>query len=47
LPFQEKFVGHRLKLLDAAEKIWAPLRNLFATPGVPSRCLRKFKDVNL
>ena len=32
----EKRVGHRLKLLDIVEKIWAPPRKLFAPPGVPS-----------
>jgi len=32
----EKCVGHGLKLLDIVQKIWAPLRRLFAPPGVPS-----------
>jgi len=32
----EKSVGHSWKLLDIGWKIWAPLRKLFATPGVPS-----------
>jgi len=32
----EKSVGHSLKLLDALQKIWAPLRKLFTPPGVPS-----------
>jgi len=32
----EKSVGHSWKLLDIVWKIWAPLRKLFATPGVPS-----------
>jgi len=31
----EKFVGHSLKLLDTVQNIWAPLRKLFAPPGVP------------
>jgi len=34
-PPQEKFVGYILKLLDIVQKIWAPLRKLFAPPGVP------------
>ena len=29
----EKCVGHGLKLLDTVQKIWAPLRKLFAPPG--------------
>ena len=33
---QQKFVGYILKLLDIVQKIWAPLRKLFAPPGVPS-----------
>ena len=36
LPPLEKCVGHRLKLLDIAQKIWAPPRKLFVPPGVPS-----------
>ena len=32
--FLEKCVGHNLKLLDIFWKIWAPLRKLFALPGV-------------
>ena len=35
-PPLEKCVGHRLKPLDIVQKIWAPLRKLFAPPGVPS-----------
>ena len=35
-PPLEKCVGHRLKLLDIVQKIWAPPRKLFAPPGVPS-----------
>ena len=35
-PPLEKCVGHRLKLLDIVQKIWAPLGKLFAPPGVPS-----------
>jgi len=35
-PPLEKCVGHRLKLLDIVQKILAPLRKLFAPPGVPS-----------
>jgi len=31
-----KCVGHNLKILDIVQKIWAPLRKLFAPPGVPS-----------
>jgi len=31
----EKCVGHGLKLLDIVQKIWAPLRKLFAPPCVP------------
>ena len=31
-----KAVGHRWKLLDIVWKFWAPLRKLFASPGVPS-----------
>ena len=31
----EKCVGHSLKLLDIVQKIWAPLRKLFAPRGVP------------
>jgi len=34
-PPLEKCVGHSLKLLDTVQKIWAPLRKLFAPPGVP------------
>jgi len=32
----EKCIGHRLKLLDIVQKIWAPLRKLFAPLGDPS-----------
>ena len=32
----EKCVEQRSKTLDIVSKIWAPLRKLFATPGVPS-----------
>jgi len=32
----EECVGHRLKLLDIIQEIWAPLRKLFAPPGVPN-----------
>jgi len=32
----EKCVGHYSKLLDIVQKIWAPLRNVFAPPGVIS-----------
>jgi len=32
----EKCVGHRLKLLDIVQKLWAPPRKLLAPPGVPS-----------
>jgi len=32
----EKCVGHSLKILHIVQKIWAPLRKLFAPPGVPS-----------
>jgi len=35
-PSLEKCVGHGLKLIDIVLKIWAPLRKLFAPPGVPS-----------
>jgi len=35
-PPLEICVGNSLKLLDIIYKIWAPLRKLFATPGVPS-----------
>jgi len=35
-PAQEKFVRYILKLLDIFQKILAPLRKLFAPPGVPS-----------
>ena len=37
-PFRplENSVGHSWKLLDIVWKIWAPLRKLFAPPGVPS-----------
>jgi len=34
-----KCVGQNLKLLDIVQKTRAPLRKLFASPGVPS-CLR-------
>jgi len=36
LPPLEKCVGRSLKFLDIVQKIWAPLRKLFAPPGVPS-----------
>jgi len=36
VPPLEKSVGHSWKLLDIFLKSWAPLRKLFATPGVPS-----------
>ena len=42
-PPLEKCVGRSLKLLDTVQKIWAPLRKLFATSGVPSwlrACMR-------
>jgi len=32
----EKCVGYSLKLLNIIQKIWAPLRKLFAPPGVPN-----------
>jgi len=32
----EKFIGHRLKLLDIVQKIWAPLRKVFVPPSDPS-----------
>jgi len=32
----EKCIGYRLKSLDIVQKIWAPLRKLFALPGDPS-----------
>jgi len=32
----EKCVGHSLKLLDTVQKIWDPLRKLFAPPVLPS-----------
>jgi len=35
-PPLEKCVGNSLKLLDTVQKIWGPLRKLFAPPGVPS-----------
>jgi len=35
-PPLEKFVGYIFKLLDIVQKIWAPLRKLFAPTGVPS-----------
>jgi len=33
---REKCVGYSLKILDIVQKIWAPLRKLFAPPTVPS-----------
>jgi len=36
LPTLENRVGHKLKLLYTVQKIWAPLRKLFAPPGVIS-----------
>ena len=36
LLYLKKSVGHGLKVLDIVQKIWAPLRKLFAPPGVPS-----------
>jgi len=35
-PPLETCVGHSLKLLDIVQKIWDPVRKLFAPPGVPS-----------
>jgi len=35
-PPLEKCVGHNFKLLDTVQNIWAPLRKLFAPPGVTS-----------
>jgi len=32
----EKSVGHRLRLLDIVQTIWAPLGKLFAPAVVPS-----------
>jgi len=32
----EKCVGYSLNILDIVQKIWAPLRNFFSPPGVPS-----------
>jgi len=32
----EKCVEYSLKILDIVQKIWAPLRKLFAPPGVSS-----------
>jgi len=32
----EKCVGYSLKILDIVQRIWAPLKKLFASPGVPS-----------
>jgi len=40
----EKCVGHRLKLLDIGQTIWASLGKLFAPPGVPS-WLRAWVDI--
>ena len=34
-PPLEKCVEHRSNLLDIVQKIWTPIRKLFATPGVP------------
>ena len=31
-----KCVGYSLKILDTVQKIWGPLRKLFAPPSVPS-----------
>jgi len=36
-PLLEKCVGHSLKLLDAVQKIWAPLRKLFVASDIPSK----------
>jgi len=36
LPPLEKGVGYSLKMLDIVQKLWAPLRKLFAPPGVSS-----------
>jgi len=36
LPPLEKCVGRSLKFLHIVQKIWAPLRKLFAPPCVPS-----------
>jgi len=35
-PTLEKCVGHKLKILDIVQKIWALVGILFAPPGVPS-----------
>jgi len=35
-PSLEKCVGYNLKILDIVQKVCAPLRKLFAPPGVPS-----------
>jgi len=32
----EKCVGYSLKISDIVQKIWDPLRKLFAPPGAPS-----------
>jgi len=31
----DKCVGYSLKIVYIVQKIWAPLRKLFAPPGVP------------
>jgi len=35
-PPLEKCSGHRLKLLDIVQKVWAPFRKLFVPPDDPS-----------
>jgi len=35
-PPLEKCIGHRLKLVDIVQKMWAPLRKRFAPPSDPS-----------
>jgi len=42
-PPRKKYVGYSLKLSYIVQKIWAPLRKLFAPPGVPS-WLRAWND---
>ena len=49
-PPLEKFVGRSSKLLDTVKKIGAPLRKLFAHPGIPSglrACLSIKSKINL
>jgi len=45
-PPLKKCAGRSLKLLDVVHKMWAPLRKLFAPPGVPS-WLRACSEVKL